>query len=81
MSKQGEVWKEAEMSPWQSLANAIVICAAKDYRRALRRIRRKPNNKAAQAEISDIECFFRSDWYQMLTEVDGEVLIRRLREE
>lgn len=81
MSKQVEVWKEAEMSPWQSLANAIVICAAKDYRRALRRIRKKPTNKEALSEIADIERFFCSDWYKTLTDVDGEIIIRRLREE
>ena len=60
---------------------AIIIQAAKDYRVALRRLRRKPNNKDAQAEKESIERFFRSDWFRALTEVDGEMLIRKLNEE
>lgn len=28
-----------------------------------------------------MEKFFRSQWYEMLTKVDGEYLIRRLQEE
>lgn len=69
------------MDPWQSLANAIVISAAKDYRAALRRLRRRPNSKTALSEIEDLERFFRSDWYRMLTNVDGELLIQKLKEE
>ena len=69
------------MDPWQSLANAIVISAAKDDRAALRRLRRRPDSRTAKAEIEDLERFFRSDWYSALTEVDGELLIRKLKEE
>jgi hypothetical protein len=69
------------MDPWQSLANAIVISAVKDYRAALRRLRRRPNSKTALMEIADLERFFRSDWYRMLTNVDGELLIQKLKEE
>jgi hypothetical protein len=40
-----------------------------------------PRNKSAQTEKESIERFFRSQWYQALTTVDGEMLIRKLNEE
>ena len=73
--------KKPELDPYQELANAIVIMAAKDYRHALRIQRRNPDSHAARIKTDEIERFFRSDWYRLLTNVDGEMLIRRLREE
>ena len=34
-----------------------------------------------EAELVEIERFFRSDWFGVLTDVDPEYLIRRLRKE
>ena len=81
MSKYVPKAEETKMDPWQSLANAIVISAAKDYRAELRRIRRNPKSKTAISEIAVLERFFRSDWYAMLTNAPGEALIRKLKEE
>lgn len=66
------------MDPYEKLANAIIIQAAKDYRAAARKLKRNPRNHLAQAETDFIERFFRSDWYKCLTDVDGEMLIRKL---
>lgn len=38
-------------------------------------------SKTAMDEALRIEKFFRSPWYQQLTSVDGEFLIRRLQDE
>ena len=73
--------KRPELDPYQELANAIVVMAAKDYRHALRIQRRNPDSQAARIKIDEIERFFRSDWYRLLTDVDGEILIKKLREE
>ena len=73
--------RKPELDPYQELANAAIILAAKDYRHALRIQRRNPWSKAAQSQIDSLERFFRSDWLEVLTEVDREMLIRRLREE
>lgn len=73
--------RKPELDPYQELANAVIILAAKDYRHALRIQRRNPWSNAAQSQIDSLERFFRSDWYEVLTEVDGEMLIRKLREE
>ena len=64
-----------------ALANAIIVQAAKDYRRALRKQKKDPGNVSAKIPIEEAEQFFRSDWYRILTTVDGETLIKQLREE
>ncbi|MGI6512119.1 hypothetical protein EDD59_106109 [Muricomes intestini] len=67
--------------PYENLANAVILQAVRDYRTALKALRMNPRNKAAQTEKESIERFFRSQWYQALTTVDGEMLIRKLNEE
>ena len=66
---------------YERLANAIILQAVTDYRTALKKIRKNPGNRDAIDEALRIERFFRSGWYSQLTSVDGEYLIRRLREE
>ncbi len=38
------------MDPYQNLANAIVLQAVRDYRSALRRLRKNPQNREAKEE-------------------------------
>lgn len=66
---------------YERLANAVVIKAAKDYRRALKKLSRNHNNLDAMSEIASIEGFFRSGWFGVLTTVDPEMLLRKLQEE
>jgi len=58
------------LNPYENLANAIVLQAVKDYRLT-----------DDEAELAEIERFFRSDWFGVLTDVDPEYLIRNLRKE
>ena len=67
--------------PYENLANAVILQAVRDYRTALKALRMNPRNKSAQTDKESIERFFRSQWYQALTTVDGEMLIRKLNEE
>lgn len=69
------------MDAYERLANAIVLSAVRDYRSALKRLARDPRSRIAEQEAKDLERFFRSGWYGILTNVDGEMLISRLREE
>lgn len=62
-----------EANPICELANAIVHSAAIDYRSAL-----KKDDKWAQKDIED---FFFSDWFQLLTNVEAKYLVDRLRKE
>ena len=67
--------------PYERLANAIILQAASDYRRDLKKLKKNPQNRGVQDEVMQIEKFFRSSWYQVLTTVDGEFLIQKLRKE
>jgi DNA-directed RNA polymerase specialized sigma subunit len=58
------------MDGYEELANKIILQAVKDYR-----------HTKSQATRRSIERFFRSDWFKVLTSIDGEELIERLREE
>ena len=69
------------MDRYEKLANAIILQAVKDYRDALKTLWRNPNKVSATAVKSEVERFFRSSWYTVLTSVDGEMLIRKLQEE
>lgn len=63
------------------LANAIIVQAAKDYAKALRRLKKFPHDKEVQYVKQDCERFFRSGWFEVLTDLNGEVLIQRMNEE
>ena len=69
------------MDFYTELANAIVIQAAKDYRKALKTLKRYPRYEPAKAVVAEVGEFFRSDWYRMLTSVDAEMLMRKIRRE
>ena len=71
----------SNLEPEQRLANAIIIQAAEDYRTALRCLRINPDHKPSLEMLQECERFFRSEWYQMLTTVDGEMIMRKIREE
>ena len=69
------------MDPYENLAQAIVLNAVKDYRKALHRLKHHP--KSAPAIKMKVECeqFFLSGWFCELCTLDGEELIRKLKEE
>lgn len=58
------------MNPYENLANAIILQAVKDYRLT-----------DDEQELAEIERFFRSGWFGVLSKVDPEYLIRQLRKE
>ena len=55
---------------YEKLANAIILQAVRDYR-----------NCCSYQMRCSIERFFRSDWFMVLTNLDGEKLIKKLQEE
>lgn len=69
------------LEPEQRLANAIIIQAAEDYRTCVRNLKINPRHKESLLMLQDCETFFKSEWYQMLTSVDGEMIMRKIREE
>lgn len=73
--------KNLAEDPYEKLANAIVVQAANDYMTNLRKKKRNPGSASAEHDIRECERFFCSDWYQVLTSVDGAYLMDRLRKE
>ncbi len=69
------------MTGYQALANGIVEQAVKDYRAALKILRKHPDSKTAMAAAMEVERFFHSSWYAVLTDIDPDYLIERLRKE
>ena len=69
------------MNPYKELANAIIVQAVKDYRDAMERLRYTPDDKSAQQEKRSIENFFRSNWFSILSDLNGELLLKKLKEE
>lgn len=65
----------------ERLANAIILKAVKDYRDALKKLKKRPYYEPAKDMIAEVERFFHSDWYRELTSVDGNFLIEKLRSE
>lgn len=55
---------------YSALANAIILKAVSDYR-----------NSGSKQTQNEIKRFFRSEWFAVLTNLDGETLIKKLDQE
>ena len=72
------------MEAYEELANAIVIMAAKDYRKALRTLK-KGYNPSSEKYIraakmkSDCERFFMGEWFKSLTDLDGRKIMENIQ--
>ena len=66
---------------YESLALNIVIQAAKDYRKALRDLKKEPDDFDANVNMDDCERFFRSVWCETIISVDPEILMKKLQKE
>ena len=69
------------MDFYTNLSNAIIIQAVKDYRNALKTLKRYPRYEPAKKVVAEVEEFFRSEWYRTLTSVDADMLMRKIRRE
>ena len=69
------------MDQFEGLANAIIIQAAVDYRLALKQLRQNPAFQPAIRMSYEVERFFRSDWFSILTRINGIELLARLKTE
>ena len=66
---------------YSELANAIIIQAVTDYRKARKQLRRNPYFKNALRTLADVETFFYSDWFNQLSDVDPDYILSRLSRE
>ena len=65
------------MDGYRELANAVVIQAVKDWREAAAH----PRSQKAKETLAECEAFFRSDWCMLLSNMDGKVILEKLRRE
>ena len=63
------------MNLYEELANAIIEQAVKDFRKALKCHFIHPNRKDYANEVLKLKQFFRSNWYSILTDLEGEYII------
>lgn len=73
--------RETPLLPEQMLANAIIIQAADDYRVALRRLKLNRMSREYLQVKEDCERFFQSEWFEVLTKVDGKTIMMRIQKE
>ena len=64
------------------LRDAIIEFAAKDYRNVHRQLLRADSDRKRNKLIlrkMELEAFFHSEWYQTLTDIDGDRLMKDIR--
>ena len=66
---------------YEDLAQEIILQAVKDYRAARKKAKYHPKDKEAKLMIRDCESFFRSGLFSVLTNIDGQMLLEKLKEE
>ena len=64
---------------YADLAQAVVMQAVEDYRRARRILRRRPDHTRACKAAREVEGFFRSAWFMTLTGLDGGEILDKLK--
>ena len=66
---------------YEALANAIILLAVKDWRKAVKTLKKRPWSSEVRQTKEECERFFLSDWFTVLTDADGDYILRKLKEE
>lgn len=64
---------------YEELANAIVLQAFKDYRKALFKLVQEPEEWKHRSSKKKLERFFHSKWYRILTDLDPAILMQEAK--
>ena len=76
------MYDKITMQCWQDLANAVILQAAEDYAAACGALRRRGKRRSVYEDrMQNIEKFVSSRWYYLLSDADGEELLRNIRKE
>ena len=65
---------------YRDLADAIILQAVDDYRRLLQN-KRPTARDYGKSSIAEIENFIKSEYYRILTNIDGKRLMKKLQKE
>ena len=63
-----------------NLAEAIVVQAARDYCIVLNQLKFNKDDESAECEKDKIERFFHSSWYNLLTNVNADYILKRIQQ-
>lgn len=66
---------------YERLADGIILQAVDDYRKARKELKLNIHNHEAMIILKDSERFFRSEWFGVLTALDGKDLLSKLETE
>ena len=69
------------MNPYENLANDVVLQAVKDYRDAAGKLSRGKKNIMAEQRKTECETFFKSQYFNVFTTLDGNALLSQLEKE
>ena len=69
------------LSPYETLGNAVVLQAVKDYRDAVHKLSRGKKNTIAESTKQECERFFQSPYFNVFTQLDGKALLSQLEKE
>ena len=69
------------MNPYENLANGVVLQAVKDYRDAAGKLSRGKKNIMAEQRKTECETFFKSQYFNVFTDLDGNALLSQLEKE
>lgn len=64
---------------YHDLANAIITQAVKDYHKACCILDKNPNNRMEQHNKKSIEAFFVSDFFAVITDLNGKTLLEKVK--
>ena len=70
-----------DLSCYQALAHAVVLQTVTDYRSAMRRLKKHPDDGYAIKMRKECEDFFLSQRFDLFTTIDGRGLLENLRKE
>lgn len=72
---------DAELYAYDALAKEIIIQAIKDYVRALKNIKKGRKMYEAKRRIKELKMFFTSEWFCLLSDMDGKKLIKKIEKD
>lgn len=62
------------------LAHAIVIVAAESYKYTLLAVRHHTKSDSVYRRKEELESFFLSEWFRLLSRLDGRYFIKKMQE-
>ena len=70
-----------DIDPYKELANAVILQAVEDYRKWTKDYSGSHDDRKLRKALVELKEFFRSEWFSIFTNLDGEQLLTRLKSE